>query len=131
MPSDDRGNGRSAERRGKPGRDRSSTAHLEPTFAFPAVSLVITLVGTVILALLVLLAPLHRAVRFKPGEGLRYAGRPAAAGASGPLPRGPSRPRRRPALKTMTAWSPRCGTGSRPEGLMGAGGTSSDGWHRR
>jgi len=38
-----------------------------------AVNLVITLIGTVILALLVLLAPLRRAVRFKPGEGLRYA----------------------------------------------------------
>ncbi len=33
----------------------------------------IALVGTVILALLVMLAPLRRAVRFKPGEALRYA----------------------------------------------------------
>jgi len=51
----------------------SATAHLELTFTFPAVNLVITLIGTVILALLVLLAPLRRAVRFKPGEALRYA----------------------------------------------------------
>jgi ABC-type lipoprotein release transport system permease subunit len=40
---------------------------------FPVVNVVITLVGTVLLAILVLLAPVRRAVRFKPGEALRYA----------------------------------------------------------
>ena len=33
----------------------------------------IALAGTVLLALLVMLAPLRRAVRFKPGEAIRYA----------------------------------------------------------
>jgi ABC-type lipoprotein release transport system permease subunit len=46
---------------------------LDLPFVFPAVNLLITLVGTVVLALLVLLAPVRRAVRFKPGEALRYA----------------------------------------------------------
>jgi putative ABC transport system permease protein len=51
----------------------ASTANLELTFVFPAVNVVITLVGTVLLAILVLLAPVRRAVRFKPGDALRYA----------------------------------------------------------
>ena len=46
---------------------------LDLPFVFPAVNLAITFVGTVVLALLVLLAPVRRAVRFKPGEALRYA----------------------------------------------------------
>jgi ABC-type lipoprotein release transport system permease subunit len=50
-----------------------SAAKLDLTFTFPAGNLLVTLLGTVILALLVLLAPLRRAVRFKPGEALRYA----------------------------------------------------------
>jgi putative ABC transport system permease protein len=40
---------------------------------FPLGYVAIALVGTVILALVVMLAPLRRAVRFKPGEALRYA----------------------------------------------------------
>jgi ABC-type lipoprotein release transport system permease subunit len=36
-------------------------------------NLATTLIGTVILAVLVLLAPLRRAVRFKPGQALRHA----------------------------------------------------------
>jgi ABC-type lipoprotein release transport system permease subunit len=36
----------------------------------PAVNLAVTLIGTLVLALL---APVRRAVRFKPGEALRYA----------------------------------------------------------
>ena len=40
---------------------------------FPIANVAITLVGTVMLAVLVLLAPVRRAVRFKPGEALRYA----------------------------------------------------------
>jgi putative ABC transport system permease protein len=51
----------------------SSTAHLEFAFVFPIANVAITLVGTVLLAVLVLLAPVRRAVRFKPGEALRYA----------------------------------------------------------
>jgi putative ABC transport system permease protein len=52
----------------------ASVAKLESLhFVFPTVNLVITLVGTIVLALLVLLAPVRRAVRFKPGEALRYA----------------------------------------------------------
>jgi putative ABC transport system permease protein len=50
-----------------------STTKLDLTFTFPTANLATTLVGTIILALLVLLGPLRRAVRFKPGEALRYA----------------------------------------------------------
>ena len=42
-------------------------------FAFPALNIPIALIGTLILALLVMQIPLRRAVRFKPGEALRYA----------------------------------------------------------
>jgi len=42
-------------------------------FAFPLLNIPIALIGTVILALLVMQIPLRRAVRFKPGEALRYA----------------------------------------------------------
>ncbi|MBV9413916.1 MAG: ABC transporter permease, partial [Solirubrobacterales bacterium] len=42
-------------------------------FAFPALNIPIALIGTVILALVVIQIPLRRAVRFKPGEALRYA----------------------------------------------------------
>jgi putative ABC transport system permease protein len=41
-------------------------------FTFPALNLPIALVGTVVLALLVMLVPLRRAVGFEPGEALRY-----------------------------------------------------------
>ena len=40
---------------------------------FPLGYVAIALIGTVLLALLVMLAPLRRAVRFKPGEAIRYA----------------------------------------------------------
>jgi putative ABC transport system permease protein len=46
---------------------------LDLPFVFPAANLAITFIGTIVLALLVLLAPVRRAVRFKPGEALRYA----------------------------------------------------------
>jgi putative ABC transport system permease protein len=46
---------------------------LNIAFVFPASYVVMTLVGTVVLALIVMLAPVRRAVRFKPGEALRYA----------------------------------------------------------
>ncbi|HET7296511.1 MAG TPA: FtsX-like permease family protein, partial [Gemmatimonadales bacterium] len=42
-------------------------------FAFPLLDIPIALIGTLILALLVMQIPLRRAVRFKPGEALRYA----------------------------------------------------------
>jgi ABC-type lipoprotein release transport system permease subunit len=42
-------------------------------FTFPPLNIPIVLLGTVILALLVIQIPLRRAVRFKPGEALRYA----------------------------------------------------------
>lgn len=42
-------------------------------FAFPAQNIPVALLGTLILALLVMQIPLRRAVRFKPGEALRYA----------------------------------------------------------
>jgi putative ABC transport system permease protein len=42
-------------------------------FAFPLLNVPIALIGTLILALLVIQIPLRRAVRFKPGEALRYA----------------------------------------------------------
>jgi putative ABC transport system permease protein len=41
-------------------------------FTFPPLNLLIALVGTVVLALLVMRIPLRRAVRFKPGEAIRY-----------------------------------------------------------
>jgi putative ABC transport system permease protein len=40
---------------------------------FPPWNILIALVGTVALALLVLFLPVHRAVRFRPGDALRYA----------------------------------------------------------
>ncbi|HUA06111.1 MAG TPA: FtsX-like permease family protein [Solirubrobacteraceae bacterium] len=42
-------------------------------FTFPALNIPIALLGTLVLALLVIQIPLRRAVRFKPGEALRYA----------------------------------------------------------
>jgi putative ABC transport system permease protein len=47
--------------------------HVRVAFVFPASHLAIALLGTVLLALVALAAPLRRAVRFKPGEALRYA----------------------------------------------------------
>jgi putative ABC transport system permease protein len=41
-------------------------------FTFPALNIPLALIGTLILALLVMQIPLRRAVRFKPGEALRY-----------------------------------------------------------
>lgn len=46
---------------------------LDIAFVFPLANVAIALLGTVLLALAVMLAPLHRAVRFKPGDALRYA----------------------------------------------------------
>ena len=46
---------------------------IDIAFVFPLAYVGIALVGTVMLALVVMLAPLRRAVGFKPGEALRYA----------------------------------------------------------
>jgi ABC-type lipoprotein release transport system permease subunit len=46
---------------------------IEFAFTFPPLNVPIALVGTVVLALLIMRIPLRRAVRFKPGEALRYA----------------------------------------------------------
>jgi putative ABC transport system permease protein len=47
--------------------------HVEVPFTFPAWNVAVALVGTVLLALLITLVPIRRAVRFRPGEALRYA----------------------------------------------------------
>ena len=41
--------------------------------AFPPWNIVIALIGTLALALVVLLLPVRRAVHFRPGDALRYA----------------------------------------------------------
>jgi putative ABC transport system permease protein len=46
---------------------------IEFAFTFPPLNVLIALVGTVVLALLLMRIPLRRAVRYKPGEALRYA----------------------------------------------------------
>jgi ABC-type lipoprotein release transport system permease subunit len=46
---------------------------LDIAFVFPLAYVAIALVGTVVLAFAVMLAPLRRAVGFKPGEAIRYA----------------------------------------------------------
>jgi ABC-type lipoprotein release transport system permease subunit len=40
---------------------------------FPPWNILIALIGTIVLALVVLLLPVRRAVRFRPGDALRYA----------------------------------------------------------
>jgi putative ABC transport system permease protein len=42
-------------------------------FTFPPLNLLIALVGTIVLALLIMRIPLRRAVRLKPGDAIRYA----------------------------------------------------------
>jgi putative ABC transport system permease protein len=51
----------------------ASLMNVDLGFVFPAANIAITLVGTVVLTLLVLLGPVRRAVRLKPGQALRYA----------------------------------------------------------
>jgi len=51
----------------------ASLVKVDLSFVFPTANIAITLVGTVLLALLVLLAPVRRAVHLKPGDALRYA----------------------------------------------------------
>jgi putative ABC transport system permease protein len=47
-------------------------ANIELTLAFPAGNLALALAGTVLLALLVTFVPIRRAVRYRPGDALRY-----------------------------------------------------------
>src|SRR5512132_324698 len=51
----------------------ASLVKIDLGFVFPAANVAITLVGTVVLTLLVLLGPVRRAIRLKPGDALRYA----------------------------------------------------------
>jgi putative ABC transport system permease protein len=50
----------------------ASIVSTELSFRFPIANVAITLVGTILLALLVLIAPLRRAVHLKTGDALRY-----------------------------------------------------------
>ena len=50
----------------------SSVVKTDMPFVFPASNIAITLIGTILLALLVLIAPLRRAVHLKPGDAIRY-----------------------------------------------------------
>ena len=47
--------------------------NVEVPLAFPLCNVVLALVGTVLLALVITLLPIRRAVRYRPGEALRYA----------------------------------------------------------
>lgn len=49
-----------------------NVVNVEIAFAFPVGNLLLALVGTVLLALVVTLVPIRRAVRYRPGEALRY-----------------------------------------------------------
>jgi len=48
-------------------------ANVQLVLAFPPANLAIALAGIVLLALLVTLVPIRRAVRYRPGDALRYA----------------------------------------------------------
>jgi len=47
--------------------------HVEVPFTFPTWNIAVALLGTILLALLITLLPIRRAVRYKPGDALRYA----------------------------------------------------------
>jgi putative ABC transport system permease protein len=47
--------------------------NVDVPFTFPLTNVALALVGTVVLALLITLLPIRRAVRYRPGEALRYA----------------------------------------------------------
>jgi putative ABC transport system permease protein len=48
-------------------------ANVNLTLAFPPWNLALALAGTILLALLITLVPIRRAVRLRPGHALRYA----------------------------------------------------------
>jgi putative ABC transport system permease protein len=47
--------------------------NVEVVFTFPLGNVLLALAGTVVLALLITLLPIRRAVRYRPGAALRYA----------------------------------------------------------
>jgi len=47
--------------------------HVDVPLTFPPRNVAVALVGTILLGLLITLVPIRRAVRFKPGDALRYA----------------------------------------------------------
>jgi putative ABC transport system permease protein len=47
--------------------------HVEVPFTFPTWNIPLALAGTILLALLITLVPIRRAVHYKPGDALRYA----------------------------------------------------------
>lgn len=51
----------------------ADVADTDLAFVFPASHLAVTFAGTIVLAVLVLLVPVRRAVRLRPGDALRYA----------------------------------------------------------
>jgi putative ABC transport system permease protein len=50
-----------------------TVVNVDIPFAFPPKFVVLALIGTILLALLITLAPIKRAVHYRPGEALRYA----------------------------------------------------------
>ena len=46
--------------------------NLDLVATFPLINIPIALVGTIVLALVMMILPLRRAIRFHPGEALRY-----------------------------------------------------------
>lgn len=50
-----------------------TVVNLDIPFTFPLGNLVLTIVGTILLALLITLLPIRRAVHLRPGDALRYA----------------------------------------------------------
>jgi putative ABC transport system permease protein len=50
-----------------------TVVNINLTLAFPPWNLAITVVGTLLLALLITLVPIRRAAHLRPGDALRYA----------------------------------------------------------
>ena len=50
-----------------------TVVNIDVPFTFPLGNLVLALIGTVVLALVITLLPIRRAVRYRPGSALRYA----------------------------------------------------------
>jgi len=50
----------------------SNIMNLDLVATFPLRNLALSLIGTIILAMLVMILPIRRAIRFHPGDALRY-----------------------------------------------------------
>jgi ABC-type antimicrobial peptide transport system permease subunit len=50
----------------------SNIMNLDLVGTFPVMNILIALVGTVVLAMIMMILPLRRAIRFHPGDALRY-----------------------------------------------------------